>query len=170
MKKLGQVFGRVGLLLVSLISVASNAFAEDWKGKTESSEMSAGVLTGLGIIDGSSGYALLGTFSRKIVPHGFVPDINNLVSIEGAIGPVFLSGVTATAYSAHLRWDFIKDSTWTFYGLGGVGGNMMSVNSVSRFEMTPRFGMGAFFRLSDLIRGRAEISHDLVAVGVNFPF
>jgi len=146
------------------------AHADDWKGESKPEDFSAGLLTGLGIIDGTSGYALIGTFSRKIIPHGFIPDIANSVSIEGVVGPVFIPGLTAWLYGAHLRWDFVKDINWTFYGLGGLGGNITSPATGSRFELTPRFGVGTFFQITEVIRGRAEVTHDGVTLGVNFLF
>jgi hypothetical protein len=163
-------------LVLFVLSSSSLAFSEDWKGTPETSEISVGGLAGLGIIDNSSGFSVLGTVSKKIIHHGFVPDINNTVSLEGAIGPVFLSGVTAWLYSAHLRWDFEKDATWTFFGLGGVGGNILSTSTGnnseknSRFVMTPRFGVGAFYKLTQQVRLRADIAHDFMGVGVNLPF
>jgi hypothetical protein len=167
MRKIARV---IGMWVVGL-SVTSLAFAQDWKGKPDPSQFSAGAITGMGIIDGSVGYALLGTVSKKILPQGFISDITNSVSIEGALGPVFLSNVTAAAYSVHLRWDFVKDINWTFYGLGGVGGSIMDDKlGGNRFELTPRFGVGTFFSITEVIRGRAEVSHDLIAVGVNFTF
>src|SRR3569832_1626005 len=78
----------------------------DWKGPPSPGEATFGGVIGMGIIDNSSGFALIGTLSKKIVKNGFVPDITNSVSVEGQLGPVFLSPGTAWFYSAHLRWDF----------------------------------------------------------------
>jgi hypothetical protein len=141
---------------------------EDWKGKPEATDISLGALVGLGIIDSTSGFIVLGTASKKIIPHGFVSDLNDSVSVEVGAGPLFLSGVTAVAYTAHLRWDFNKDATWAFYGLGGVGGNYLSVGNSNRFELFPRFGAGTFLKVTPNIRFRGEISHDLIGVGINF--
>jgi hypothetical protein len=145
-------------------------FAEDWKGTPEPSEMSFGALTGLGIVDGEAAYALIGTASKKIVHHGFIPDINDSVSIEGQFGPMFFSGATAWSYSAHLRWDFRKDAMWTLFAMGGVSGNIISKNSVTDFEIMPRFGVGAFWKMTDQVLLRGEVAHNLIGVGVNLPF
>jgi len=143
---------------------------EDWKGKPDEKEVSFGGLTGMGIVNSAVGYAVLGTISKKIVRHGFAPDINDSVSIEAEVGPVFMSVGTALAYSTHLRWDFNKDPNWTFYGLGGVGGHVISLGLLNRFQLNPRFGIGAFWKITALIHVRAELSHDLVALGINLPF
>lgn len=163
------------VLLFAMISLSGTSVLanEDWKGKEEDTQIAFGGLTGMGIIDSSVGYTILGTISKKIISDGFVPDINNSVWIEGAVGPVFLSGATALSYNAHLRWDFVKDSFWTLYGLGGVGGNYLSVTqnnfTVGRGEFFPRFGAGVFYKISPAIRVRGEVAHNLIAVGLNIP-
>ncbi len=146
--------------------------AEDWKGTPEESVLSLGGMTGLGLIDETSGFTIFGTISKKIVNHGFVPEITNSVSVEGAFGPVLLSGEsTALAYSVHLRWDFEKDKDWTLYALGGLGGNARwRVPGVSRSELYPRFGIGAFYKMSGPLNARVEFSHESISAGINVPF
>ena len=117
--------------------------ADDFKGKDEPTEFDLGAMPGMGILDNHVGFALLGTASKKIVHRGFVPDITNSVSIEVEMGPLFVSGGTAFQYSGHLRWDFIKDSMWTLYALAGLGGDITCASLGDRFELYPRFGMGA---------------------------
>lgn len=142
---------------------------EDWKGTSVDTQVAFGGLTGLGMVDSSGGFALMATASKKVISRGFVPDLNDSVWIEGMAGPVFLSGATALGYSAHLRWEFVKDPTWTFYALGGAGGNYLSVNGTSRFELFPRFGIGALWNLYAAFQLRGEISHEFTLVGVSFP-
>lgn len=155
-------------LICCLGSLSVNA--DDWKGAPAAGDGGFGGLVGMGLIDSSTGFALIGSASKKILHSGFVPDITNSVSMEGQLGPVFLPRSTAWHYSAHLRWDFEKDVNWTFYALGGVGGNVLSVSSSSRVEVFPRFGVGAFWKMSPLINWRAEVSHELIALGVYIPF
>ena len=81
--------------------------------------------------------------------------------------------MNAWIFGSHLRWDFVKDEHWTFYALGGVGGNNLSVatvnvGSVSRTALFPRFGAGAIYGVHDKFSIRAELSHELTAVGVMF--
>ena len=141
-------------------------YAEDWKGKPEDSVLSLGALTGVGLVDQGSGLALFGTVSKKIVNHGFIPEITDSVSVECALGPVFLSVGSAMIYSVHLRWDFEKDQNWTLYALGGLGGNVLS----GRSELYPRFGIGAFYKMSGPLNGRVELSHEAILLGLNVPF
>jgi hypothetical protein len=170
MKKRSKVF----LFVLCFITWCPSAHSEDWKGESDSSTWSLGALTGLGLIDSSAGYALLGTVSKKIAQRGFIPDINDSVSIEGQFGPIWFSGVTAFYYSVHLRWDFQKDANWIFYALGGIGGNVINTNAyssfVSRTELFPRLGVGAFWKINSQVWCRAEVSHELIAVGALFPF
>lgn len=128
--------------------------------------LDAGFLMGLGIIDTSAGFALLGTISQKAVPDGFIPDINDSASIEFQGGPVFMSGATPFMYSAHLRWDFHKDEKWSFYSLGGLGGNITG----DRFALHPRFGAGAIAAVHNFFSLRGEVSHELIGVGMTFFF
>ncbi len=148
----------------------SRAASDDWKGGRDSSQLHVSALTGLGVIDSSAGFTLIGGLSKKIIEHGFLPDIADSVSMEGQLGPVFVSGGPAWFYSAHLRWDFQKDSAWTLYALGGVAGNVWTISNATRIEFFPRFGIGAIWELTPIVRFRAEISHELLGVGVVFPF
>lgn len=148
----------------------SSSSAEPWKGESDGSEVHFGALAGLGIIDFSAGFVLLGTASKKVIHRGFVPDINDSVSLEAQAGPIFTQGTAAFQYSLHLRWDFQKDEHWTLYALGGGGGYITgtSINGGS-FLLHPRFGLGTFFRVNDLILLRGEISHELIAAGLTIP-
>ncbi|MFZ9595995.1 MAG: hypothetical protein ACO3A2_07955, partial [Bdellovibrionia bacterium] len=141
--------------------------ADDWKGSPEESVLSVGGLAGLGMVNSTTGLAVLGTVSKKILPQGFISEITNSASVEAQVGPV-LGGLGGAAwiYSLHLRWDFEKDKNWTLYALGGLGGVTQGILS----SVTPRFGVGAFWKMSGPLNIRAELSHNLIAVGVNLPF
>ena len=157
-------------LACSLLAISEPArAAEDFKGKEDPSEFDLGAMGGMGILDNHVGFELLGTASKKIVHHGFVNDINNSVSIEVELGPLFVSGGTAFAYSAHLRWDFVKDTEWTFYALGGLGGDITGASLGDRVELYPRFGVGAMWKIGQNFNFRGEISHEFVGLGVVFP-
>ncbi len=153
----------IGFLLsfwASFAGTVGRAADLDWKGKPSASDLGVGAVTGLGIVNSSPGYVFLGTLSKKLLYSGFIPDINNPVSLEVLLGPVFLSNGASWLYSAHLRWDFVKDSIWTIFAVGGVGG--------ASFSLTPRFGVGSFYRINESISLRGDISHDLIACGVHF--
>jgi hypothetical protein len=160
------VIGMTSSALAAPAAVQSSG--EDWKGLPDNSIVSLGGLGGLGIVGSSVGFALLGTAGVKIIKHGFVPDINDSVTLETELGPLFLSGMTLFDYALHLRWDFQKDDTWTFFALGGFAGDI-SGSSVGN-QFFPSFGVGTFFRVNDLIQIRGEISHEHVAAGVTVPF
>ncbi len=154
------------ILLCSPIfdSVAS----EDFKGSSPAGEYTFGLIGGLGVLDSSAGFAVIGNAAKKIIHQGFVPEINNQVWVEFEAGPLFVSGSSAFIYSAHLRWDFHKDQTWTFYGLGGLGGNITGEKLGSHWELFPRFGVGAFCKVNPQITLRGELSHELFVAGVSF--
>lgn len=158
------------LIWSSLIwSFATPSFAaEDWKGQPTSHDYQVGGLAGLGVIDSSGGAAVLGTVARRIAPNGFIPDINNVAWIEAEVGPLFTSGTSAFFYSAHLRLDFTKDDTWTFYAIGGLGGNIQSSKLGGHFELYPRFGIGTLWDVGAPFKIRGEVSHELIGVGVTF--
>jgi hypothetical protein len=142
---------------------------EDWKGASDTAQVHLGALLGLGVIDSVDGFVLLGTASKKIIQHGFVPDINDSVSLETELGPLFTQGTTAFAYSLHLRWDFQKDPSWTIFAIGGLAGDT-GASLGSRWVVLPRFGVGAFYKINELFMARFEVSHELIAAGLTFPF
>jgi hypothetical protein len=78
----------------------SGSTREDWKGEAPPVNGTYGVLLGIGMFDGSAGFALIPNVAGKLVDRGFVPDINNQVYLEGQAGPLFLSGGTACLFSS----------------------------------------------------------------------
>jgi hypothetical protein len=163
----------IGALVCSVLFASSIARADiataDFKGKDDTSEFGVGALAGMGILDNHAGFALLPTLAKKIVNRGFVPDITNNVWIEVEAGPLFVSGGTAFTYSAHLRWNFDKDAQWTLYALGGLGGDVTGASLGDRFELYPRFALGAILRVAPNISLRGEISHEFIGLGILFP-
>ncbi len=142
---------------------------EDWKGKSDGAQLHLGGLTGMGVLDSQAGYTVLGTASKVLASEGFIGDINDSVSLEAALGPLFVLSSAAFTYSVHLRWDFRKDEHWTFYGLGGLAGNITGSSLGDRFILLPRFGVGTFYHFNERVAIRGEISRELIAAGVIFP-
>lgn len=142
--------------------------AEDWKGNPETAQWSFSALAGLGIVNATPGFALMGAAAKKIVDRGFVPDITNSVWIETELGPVFAKGSAAFQFSGHLRWDFVQNEDWTFYALGGFGGSSTGQKLGDKFEFYPRFGAGALWKVFADFNIRGEVSHELVVVGAQF--
>jgi len=143
---------------------------EDWKGRPSDDLYTVGAQFGVGEFNGSIGFMPLATGAVKIVHQGFAPDINNQVFVELALGPFFVEGEVAFSYGAHLRWDFVKDLRWTFYGIGGLGGLIAGDALGNAWRLYPRFGVGAFFALFNEVWLRAEISHEFTGVGAVYRF
>jgi hypothetical protein len=128
-----------------------------------------GAMSGLGVIDSYGGFALLGTASMTVIDHGFIPEVSDSVAAEIELGPVFTSAHTAFWYSMHMRWDFRKDSDWTFYALAGLAGNDTPESLGGHFEIWPRVGLGTIWKVSSSVSMRAELSHEFTGLGVVFP-
>jgi hypothetical protein len=156
--------------LVFLIAGQSFAETEEWKGKANEQEFTMGAMTGLGLYNGNAGFTLIGHLAKKIVDQGFVPEINNQVFAEVEVGPLFVLGSVAWMYGLHLRWDFIRDETWTIFALGGVGGSITSSSIDNSFRIAPRFGIGSLYAISDQWKIRAELSHNLILAGFSFGY
>lgn len=150
------------------VPVATNT-GEDWKQTNLPPLYHFGALTGLGIIDSYGGLALLGTASMTVVDHGFIPEVSDSIAAEIEMGPVFVASHTAFWYSAHMRWDFRKDSDWTFYALGGLAGNDTPEGMGGHFEIWPRVGLGTIWKITPTVSMRAELSHEFTGLGVVFP-
>jgi hypothetical protein len=166
--KRSTLFGTF-VLALSLVIAAHSAHAqESWKGEPDVSEWNFGLLTGLGLIDPSAGFGLIGNVAKKIAHEGFIPDINDQAFIEVGMGPVWAGGGTAFSYSAHLRWDFGLNPDWTIYALGGLGGNVRGKNQGSGWIMYPRFGAGVMLHFAGAVAARAEVSHEYTMVGLVF--
>jgi hypothetical protein len=146
----------------SAVSQSSDA----WKGAASAETVYVGVLSGVGLHDGNAGFALQGTFAGRIVENGFVPDINNEVFLEGQIGPLFIMSNTALMFGAHLRWDFEMNKMWRLYGLGGVGSLLTPASMGSSWQVYPRFGTGVLWSLASNIKLRAELSHEVMGLGL----
>lgn len=148
----------------------SSQVAEDWKGEPYLSQVMFSALTGLAIIDNHTTFTVLGAAAKKILDRGFVPEINDSVWIEAELGPAFNAGNAAFVYSAHLRWDFNENSTWTFYALAGFAGNITPVKLGGHDEFYPRVGLGAVVHLIENLSIRGELSHEFVVAGAQFEF
>jgi len=174
MKISGRFFSVVAVL--GLLVDSMPATAEDFKEQDRPEKLTLGVMTGMGIVDGMGGLGLYTVDGFRIVDHGFVNEISNQVFAELGLGTQFFGDgiVSSVMYSAHFRWDFHRDSEWTYFALGGLSGASAEVragkddDSRTRWNLAPRFGIGLFRTINESIRIRAEISHDLLVGGVSF--
>ena len=158
------------LLFAMASAVPPASAAEDYKTVKSTSAFTLGIASGFGLVDSYGGLAVVPSVSARIVENGFIPEIVNPVFIELQFGPLFTGGGTIWMHSTHLRWDFIKDSQWTLFALGGIAGNFMDNRLGNRSEFYPRFGVGVFYQLTDILAIRADFSHELITVGVSVPF
>jgi len=141
----------------------------DWKTPGLPPLYNFGAMSGLGVIDSYGGVAILGTASLTVLDHGFIPDISNSVATEIEAGPMITSGHGAFWYSLHMRWDFQKDNDWTFYALAGLAGNGTPSSLGGHFEIWPRFGAGAMYKITSGILLRGEVSHEFTGIGISIP-
>jgi opacity protein-like surface antigen len=145
---------------------------EDWKWPLAEHEWTAAVLPGVGIINNSAGFTLQGAIAKKIMHQGFAPDMNNQVFVEVQAGPYTTGGGSALLFSTHLRWDFTLNGDWTFYALGGLGGNATSERLGNQFQLLPRFGVGGVLDIERQTHApigiRGELSRELIGIGVQF--
>lgn len=142
---------------------------EDYQTYVPDHRFTLGVSGGFGLVDTSGGFALIGHAATRIAKDGFIPDIVNPVFLEVGFGPLFTSGTTVWMYSLHMRWDFVKNSNWTWFAIGGFGGNITNEEFGDRVAFHPRFGVGAFYE-TEFLTYRADFSHELITVGVSYPF
>jgi hypothetical protein len=152
----------------STVATSGNSDA-DWKTPGLPPLYNFGAMSGLGVIDSYGGVAFLGTASLTVLDRGFVPDISNSVATEIEAGPMITSGHGAFWYSLHMRWDFQKDNDWTFYALAGLAGNGTPSSLGGHFEIWPRFGAGAIYKLTSFVSVRGEISHEFTGIGISVP-
>ena len=145
---------------------------DDWQWPAHTHAWTLGVLPGVATINDDTGFSLQFAAAYKMIDKGFAPDISNQVFFELQGGPFTTSRGSAFLYSAHLRWDFRLNGDWTFYALGGLGGNKTSAALGGDFQLLPRFGAGAMLSLDRQthlpLDFRAELSRELVAFGVQF--
>ena len=122
---------------------------------------------GAGLIGDSYGFTVQGQVSFMLSKEGFFEDVSNQVHLEFSIGPTFgFTNATPIQYSAHARWDFLYDRTWTFFAIGGLAGSAGG----GSFKLFPRFGLGAFYRFTEFLWLRSEISHEQILFGLTVPF
>ncbi len=156
----------------ALASQPFGAGYEDWQWPLAEHDWTVAVIPGVGVINNSAGFTLQGAIARKLMHHGFAPDMNNQVFLEAQAGPMTTGNGSALLFSAHIRWDLTLNGDWTFYGLGGLGGNITSERLGDQFQLLPRFGVGAVLDIERQTRLpiglRGELSRELIGIGVQF--
>lgn len=106
------------------------------------------------------GAGIGGMAGYRIIKHGFIPPINNSVSLEGGLMLITSCGFgSCMVWSGDMRWDFHVHPLWTVYGAAGL--NIIQLESSSRGHY---FGtdvdldskLGAFFRFNKDLLLRLE--------------
>lgn len=159
------------MAFVSFMGQASAVAVEDWKGPTAPHTIQLGAMSGLGLVGAQAGLALIANASKRVVERGFVPDLNDSVWFEVQAGWIlFIPGGNPFSYSAHLRWDFIKDDQWTLFGIGGFGGMIQPSSFGSSYWFYPRTAIGAAMSLTahSPMQLRFELSQNWTTVGISW--
>lgn len=173
MKIKSNVLKVLFIFILPLAFSAGVANAEDWKGNTTYSNIEVGALVGGSTFGTDFGFSTLGSVAYQIAPEGWIEDIDERVWTELQMGIAFFNqGSTQTAlqYSAHLRWDFTKDDSWTIYALGGLAGYFLPAIYGNSFTMRPRVGLGALFQTKLPVSFRGEVSAEFIGLGAVFHF
>lgn len=169
-----QLIALAVALLGIINSSRSLAVESDWNWPLPTHDWTLGAVPGVATINTNTGFSIQFAAARKLINKGFAPDISNQVFAEIQAGPFTSSGGSALLYSAHLRWDLILNSDWTFYALGGLGGSKTGASLGNDFQLLPRFGIGALLDLQKQthlpLALRGELSRELIGIGAQFRF
>lgn len=165
----------VAIALLGLLpAIHALAVETDWNWPLPTHEWTLGVVPGVATINSNTGFSLQFAAAKKMIHKGFAPDISNQVFAEIEAGPFTSSGGSALLYSAHLRWDLMLNSDWTFFALGGLGGSKTGTSLGNQFQLLPRFGIGALLDLQKQthlpLALRGELSRELIGIGAQFRF
>lgn len=164
-----KIISVLAFCFLSLVGFSTANATELWKSHKPDYRYTFGFAGGMGLIDTRAGLSVIGNAGVQILPNGFIPDIVNPVSVETQFGPMLAGSETFWMYSTHLRWDFVMNSEWTFFAVGGLGGNFFNNRYGDRVAIHPRFGAGAFYDVGYFLI-RSEISHEWILTGLTYPF
>ncbi|MBX9767644.1 MAG: hypothetical protein K2X47_10270 [Bdellovibrionales bacterium] len=165
-----NLFSKVLLILSFLLTNSSAMASELWKGPARENSFQVGGLLGLGLSgrDASSNVLLSG--STVIAQDGFIDDINERAWLDLEIGPNFFTQGTGFVINALFRMDFTMNDSWTFFAAGGLGSTTLPKGVVSTdtiLTVYPHIVLGAFYRLTDNVSLKMQVSHALTAFGVS---
>ena len=167
-----SIFARLALTSAACaLSVSSQALAQAFiQGQTiPKGDVGLTPFFGIGFDD----YVELGfAASFLVVPHGFIPPINNSVSVEAAIFQD-VAGRDRTGFvGGRMRWDFHLHPQWSVYAAPGAGVRFGDDDRHTGAEITG--DMGGFFHLNDTVSLRGEVGlgdwydHGGLRAGVTF--
>lgn len=158
------------LILFAIFTSAVSAFASDFQGPENKEKIMVGLSTGIGMIDPKVGIPLVFNTSTRLLDKGWLEDVSDQVFLEFMAGPTFYGGNAPFQWGMHARWDFRRDSVWTYFATGGLGGQITGPETGDRFAIFPRFGIGALKKLREEFSLRADLSHEWILIGAVFGF
>ena len=92
--------------------------------------------------------------SYMLVPHGFVPQINNSVHAEGTVFQDLAGRDRTGAFGGRMRWDFHPHPQWSPYAAPGFAFRFGDDDRHTGLEVTGV--VGGFFHVNESISLRAE--------------
>lgn len=147
--------------------------AELWKGLPPENSFQVGGLLGLGLSGKESSSNLLFSGSTVIHQAGFIDDINDRAWLDLELGPNFFTQGTGFVINALFRMDFTMNDFWTFFAAGGIGSTTLPkgvASGDSVLTVYPHIVVGAFYRLSDKVSLKMQMSHAITGFGVALDF
>ncbi|HTL13297.1 MAG TPA: hypothetical protein VL588_12465 [Bdellovibrionota bacterium] len=147
------------------------ASEELWKGPIPDQEIQLSALVGASISGTHGDLAMAFDVAKRVVEHGFIPDISDDVFLELGLGPDLLASPgTGILYSVHARWNFHMNEIWSLYAIAGVGGSVITTNGSNTASMHPRLSAGAFYHVAPALALRMEIGADFLGGGISVGF
>lgn len=140
--------------------------AEDFKGSMKDESTQLGASIGLSVPGALAGPAANLIFAKRIMPEGLIADIHDETWLELDLGGSLPGGGTGVQFSLLGRWDFIKDASWTFSALGGLGGSWTRYEGVNSTLFYIRTGLAALYSFDPAWGLRLEVSHEFSGVGI----
>ncbi len=120
-----------------------------------------------------------GRYSYRILDQGFLPDINNSISLEGGLGSTYYGNIAAgtnvvgLTFVAVARWDLQYDPTWIFFGNVGLSYTAVinaSTSDVRGGGFFPALGIGAMYNMQPEWALRADFSYQFLGAGIVYRF
>ncbi len=174
MMKSSKLLMLAGAIFIQISAHHALAAGEPWKGQTEVRPVELGLMAGAAIYGNEVNWSSLATMAYLLKNQGFLDEIDDRLWIEMELGPTFFSTAnsnqTGLQYSAHLRWDFSYNETWTVYSLGGLSGFGLPKSLGSSFTIHPRFGAGVQYQTKAALLFRGEVSAEFIGLGVALNF
>lgn len=145
----GAVCGLVGVLVVPTLAVAKPFITQ--AGQIPAGDLQLSPLLGAGY----DNFVEVGfVASWLVVPHGFIPPLNNSVHAEAAVFQDVAGRDPTGSVGGRMRWDFHLHPKWTAYGAPGFAIRFGDKDRHTGLQITGV--VGGFFHMTPKISLRAE--------------